>query len=134
MIVDTSAIIAVLRREQGHELLEECLASAEAPRVGAPSEVEASIVLESRLGGRGRLILARFLADSGIETVPFTAEHAALAADAYSWFGKRRHPAKLNFGDCCTYAVARLAGEPLLCVGDDFTRTDLELVPLGDET
>jgi ribonuclease VapC len=73
------------------------------------------------------------LQENSIETVAFGEAHASLALDAYSRLGKRRHPAALNFGDCCTYAVASAAGEPLLCLGDDFTRTDLLLVSLGTE-
>ncbi len=66
-----------------------------------------------------------------METVAFDEAHASAALDAYSRFGQGRHPAALNFGDCCTYAVAFVAGEPLLCVGDDFARTDLLLVSRG---
>jgi len=75
--------------------------------------------------------LARFLQEDSVQTVTFDEARASVALDAYSRFGKGRHPAALNFGDCCTYAVACLAGEPLLCIGDDFARTDLLLVGLG---
>ncbi len=66
-----------------------------------------------------------------MQTVTFDEAHASVALDAYSRFGEGRHPAALNFGDCCTYAIASLAGEPLLCIGDDFARTDLLLVSLA---
>ena len=131
MIVDTSAIVAILRKEQWHEWLEERLADAPAPRIGAPTQLEAGMVLTGRLGARGRTVLARFLQDNSIVSVPFTDEHTRVALDAFAHFGKGRHPAKLNMGDCFSYATARIAGEPLLCVGDDFPQTDLEIVSLG---
>ena len=76
--------------------------------------------------------IGAFPSENGIQTVAFDDEHAAVALDAYSRFGKGRHPAALNFGDCCTYATASIAGEQLLCVGDDFGQTDLPLVSLKD--
>jgi ribonuclease VapC len=89
----------------------------------------------ARFGARGKTALARFLQENAIETVAFDDAHASAALDAYSRFGKGRHPAALNFGDCCAYATASIAGEPLLCVGDDFASTDLLLVSLDpDET
>ncbi|WP_037363384.1 type II toxin-antitoxin system VapC family toxin [Amycolatopsis orientalis] len=132
MIVDSSAIVAILLREPGHDLLEERLAEATAPKIGAPTLVEAGIVLTVRLGSRGRLALARFMQDNHITVVPFTEEHSEIATDAFSQFGKGRHPAKLNLGDCHSYATAKIAGEPLLCIGDDFPQTDLELVKLEE--
>ena len=84
-------------------------------------------MLTARFGPRGKTALARFLQENSIETVAFDEGHAIAALDAYSRFGKGRHPAALNFGDCCTYAVASVAGEPLLCTGDDFATTDLVL-------
>jgi ribonuclease VapC len=131
VIVDSSAIVAVLRREAGHELIEQRLAEAAEIKIGAPTAAELGIVLTHRLGGRGRLILARFFQDNHIETIPFTAEHAEVAMDAFVQYGKGHHPAKLNMGDCFTYATAKVAGEPLLCVGDDFPQTDLPLVELA---
>jgi ribonuclease VapC len=74
------------------------------------------------------LILDAFLVESGIRTIPFGDAHWIVSLDAFARFGKGRHPAALNLGDCLTYAVAKLSGEPLLCTGDDFARTDLSLV------
>src|ERR1700728_8369 len=103
--------------------------------IGAPTRLETGIVLTARFGPRGKTALARFLQENSIETVAFREEHASVALDAYSRFGKGRHPAALNFGDCCTYAVASVADEPLLCRGNDFGQTDLALVSLdADET
>ncbi|GAA1791078.1 type II toxin-antitoxin system VapC family toxin [Luedemannella flava] len=128
MIVDSSALCAILLREPGWEPLLECLVMANGPvGAGAPTLTETGIVLAARVGPQGKTLLARFTQESGIREVPFTAEHWPVATDAYLRFGKGRHPAALNFGDCLTYAVAYLAGEPLLCVGDDFPRTDLTI-------
>ncbi|MET9265959.1 type II toxin-antitoxin system VapC family toxin [Amycolatopsis sp. NPDC004079] len=132
MIIDSSAIVAILLREPGHDRLEERLAEATAPRIGAPTLVEVGVVLTVRLGSRGRLALARFMQDNRITVVPFTEEHTEIATDAFSQFGKGRHPAKLNLGDCHSYATAKISGEPLLCIGDDFPQTDLELVELEE--
>ncbi|MFG1644952.1 type II toxin-antitoxin system VapC family toxin [Amycolatopsis sp. NPDC049252] len=131
MIIDSSAIVAILRQEPDHERLEERLAEADSAKIGAPTLVEVGIVLTTRLGARGRLVLARFLQDNHIATVPFTEEHADVAIEAFKQYGKGHHPAKLNMGDCYSYATAKIAREPLLCIGDDFPQTDLELVKLG---
>ncbi|HZD00338.1 MAG TPA: type II toxin-antitoxin system VapC family toxin [Actinomycetes bacterium] len=109
----------------------EALAASEQAGIGAPTVVETSMVLCARLGRAGKTLLARFLEEAEIEVVEFTAEHWTVAADAFIRHGKDRHQAGLNFGDCMTYAVARLAGEPLLCRGDDFPATDLELASLA---
>jgi ribonuclease VapC len=127
VIVDSSAVVAILLREPGYARLRDRLAAAEQVRVGAPTVTESSLVLCSRLGRAGKTLLARFLQEAEIEVVAFTAEHWTVAADAFIAYGKGRHRAGLNFGDCMAYAVARLAGEPLLCLGDDFPTTDLEL-------
>lgn len=128
MIVHSSAIVAILLREPGYEELLVALADAEQPGVGAPTLVETGIVLVARVGVAGKTLLARFVQESGMRVVPFGQDHWTLAVDAYNRFGKGRHPAALNFGDCLTYATARLAGQPLLCLGADFAKTDLTLV------
>jgi ribonuclease VapC len=128
MIIDSSAILAVIGKEPGYERIVHELAAAPMTRIGAPTRLEAGIVLTARFGPRGKTALARFLQENSIETLAFGEDHAGIALDAFSRFGKGRHPAALNFGDCCTYAVASVAGEPLLCTGDDFTKTDLRVV------
>ncbi|MBV9013101.1 MAG: type II toxin-antitoxin system VapC family toxin [Pseudonocardiales bacterium] len=128
MIVDSSALVAILLAEPGHQVLVDHLARAPVVGVGAPTLAETGIVLTAHLGVVGRSLLARLLHEVGAETVPCTAAHWPVAVDAFTRYGKRRHPAGLNFGDCLTYATCRLAGRPLLCVGDDFPQTDLELV------
>lgn len=130
MIIDSSAILAVIGKEPGYERIIHALATSQGTQIGAPTRLETGIVLMARFGPRGKTALSRFLQENATITVAFGEEHAALALDAYSRFGKGRHPAALNFGDCCTYAVASLVGEPLLCVGDDFAKTDLPLVRL----
>lgn len=127
MIVDSSAIVAIMLKEPGYERLRGHLAAAIQVGIGAPTVVESSLVLCARLGHAGKTLLARFLQEAEIEVVAFGAEHWTVAADAYLVYGKGRHRAGLNFGDCMTYAVAKLAGEPLLCLGDDLPATDLEV-------
>lgn len=95
--------------------------------VGAPTLTEAGIVSGSRLGFECR-DLPQLLAHFEMQIIPFEPLHAEEALRAYDKFGKGRHKAGLNYGDCLTYAVARLSQEPLLCVGDDFRQTDLALV------
>lgn len=128
MIVDSSALVAILLAEPGRQILVDHLASAAVVGVGAPTLAETGIVLTARIGVAGRSLLARLLDEAGIETVPFTAAHWPIAVDAFARYGKRRHPTGLNFGDCLTYATCRLAGRPLLCTGDDFRRTDLAVL------
>lgn len=127
MIVDSSALVAVLLREPGHEAVLERLEAEPATGVGASTLVETGIVLAARLGVSGRTLLARFVQETELVVVPVSEEHWGVAVEAFLRFGKGRHPARLNDGDCLTYAVARLAGEPLLCIGDDFAQTDLDL-------
>lgn len=127
MILDSSAIVAVLLRQRDHEPLVERLAAADVIGVGAPTLGETGIVLGARLGATGKSLLARFVEESGSLVIPFGDEHWRVAVDAFLRFGKGRHPAALNFGDCLTYATAQIAQRPLLCVGDDFARTDIEL-------
>jgi ribonuclease VapC len=131
MIIDTSAVIAIIGKEPDYELLERALVSTGERRIGAPSYLEAGMVVLGRWGHRGKTLLARLLQERGVEVIPFTDEHANIALDAFNRFGKGRHKAGLNFGDCMAYATAYVAREPLLSVGDDFPHTDLALVDLG---
>jgi ribonuclease VapC len=134
MVVDSSALVAVVMAEQPAAAVFQTMIDASALSVGAPSLVEASMVLDGRLadpqhGSSSRLTL--LVARLEMEVLPFGADHWPVAWAAFLRFGKGHHPAGLNLGDCLTYAVAKLARRPLLCVGDDFARTDLELVPLA---
>ncbi|HMD09981.1 MAG TPA: type II toxin-antitoxin system VapC family toxin [Candidatus Acidoferrum sp.] len=125
MIVDSSALLAILLREPGSDVFDEAIVAATAARISAPTFVEVSIVLESRTGAQGVLLWESMLRESRIAIEPFTEEHAFLARQAFSDYGKGRHPAGLNFGDCFSYALAKATGEPLLFKGDDFRKTDV---------
>jgi ribonuclease VapC len=127
VIVDSSAVVAILLEEPGHEDLVAKLGAARTAAIGAPTLTECGIVLTARLGARGRVLLNEFVARFGLIEVPFGERHWRVALDAYETFGKGRHPASLNFGDCMSYAVARVANRPLLCIGNDVSRTDLPL-------
>jgi ribonuclease VapC len=124
VIVDASALVALLLREPGWERIADALTAHAVVAIGAPTLTETAIVLHAK--GAPPSLLPALLQRAGIEVVPFTEHHATLAADAYATYGRGRHAASLNFGDCMTYAVARAAHAPLLFVGDDFARTDLE--------
>lgn len=131
VIVDSSALLSMIFAEPAGELVEELLQSSVALGIGAPTLTEVSLVLGSRLGRDPMPILGRLLQEFGMVVVPFSKEHWGEATEAFMRFGKGRHPAALNFGDCMTYAVAKLSDQALLALGDDFRQTDLELVPLG---
>jgi len=125
VILDSSAVIAIVLREVGWEGLVDKLASEPTCAIGAPTLVETGLVLTAKIGPRAHVTLSRFLQEAGVTIIPFADDHWRVAVDAYVRFGKGRHPAGLNFGDCLTYAVARLADRPLLFVGTDFRKTDL---------
>jgi ribonuclease VapC len=127
MIVDSSALVAMVLREAGHELLIDKLSSTTQAGIGAPTLVETAIVLSARLRRDARGAVARMIQELGIEIVPFADTHYGIAVDAWLRFGKGRHPAALNFGDRLTYAVAKVTMRPLFCTGDGFAKMDLEL-------
>jgi ribonuclease VapC len=127
VILDTSAILAIVYREPEHAEFLRKIGAASTVGIGAPTMVETEIVLAARLGKQGRGLLSSLVQRAGIAVVPFDPMHVELAVDAWLRFGKGRHSAALNFGDCLAYATARLAGRPLLCKGNDFARTDLPL-------
>ena len=127
MIIDSSAILAIFFREKEAEALLSTILEADFAGIGSPTAAETGLVLTSRLRTNATGSLLRFFEETGIEIVPFGDLHWQRAIDAYARFGKGRHPAALNFGDCMTYATATLARQPLLCRGDDFQKTDLDL-------
>ena len=128
MIIDSSVIVAIFFRENGAEGLLSTIVDADFAGIGSPTAAETGLVLTARLGRNATGSLLRFFEETGIEIVPFTGFHWQRAIDAYARFGKGRHPAALNFGDCMTYATASLARQSLLCRGNDFRKTDLDLV------
>jgi ribonuclease VapC len=125
MIIDSSALVAILRNEPDAERMTRSIAGAATRVVSAGNLLEAGIVIEAKLGDQGARDLDLYLLKLGIEVVPFTPRQADLARKAYRRFGKGRDPAGLNFGDCVAYALAKESGEPLLFKGNDFSRTDI---------
>ena len=126
MIVDTSALVAIALREPGFESVAETLIGSRNRSMSSVSVLEYSMVLSRKPGWDNAQRIAESLEQWQIMTIEFTGAHAHEAIAADQRFGKGRHPAKLNFGDCAAYATAKLAGEPLLYVGGDFALTDVE--------
>ncbi|MDB5362855.1 MAG: PilT protein-like [Rhodospirillales bacterium] len=127
IVLDTSAVIAILLGEPAAASLAEAI-QRNAPRLlSAASLVEASQVIESRKGEAGGRELDLLIYRAGIEIVPVDAVQAEVARAAFRQFGKGRHPAGLNYGDCFSYALAKVSEAPLLFVGEDFSRTDLAI-------
>ena len=127
MIVDTSAVVAILRDESDAGELAAAIESAVVRRVSAATYVEVAIVIDSNRSALLSNLLDSFLARSFISIEPLTVEQARMAREAYRDYGKGRHRAGLNFGDCFAYALAKDKGEPLLFKGDDFRKTDVEV-------
>lgn len=126
MIVDTSAVMGIVLNEPGADRLVALLMDAHQPKMSAPTAVEVNAVLVRRLRPEDQRRVEGLIGLWGIEVVPFDAEQALLASAAYRDFGRGSgHPAKLNLGDCFSYALARVTGEPLLYIGDDFSHTDV---------
>lgn len=125
MILDTSAVLAVVFGEPGFEQFVEAIAAAAVCRISTASFVEVSVIAESRMGDPGLRQCDAFFRDSQILLEPVTEPQALLARQCYSDYGKGRHPAGLNFGDCFSYGLAKALGEPLLFKGHDFRRTDI---------
>ena len=126
MIVDASAILAILLGEPDAERYEDAIAAAWPRRMSAVALLEAAMVVESRGGAEAGYELDALLERAEIELAPVTSEHANAARRAWRRYGKGNHPAGLNFGDCLVYALAEATGEPLLYKGRDFDRTDIE--------
>ena len=128
MVIDTSVFLAVLGNEPDRQALVDEIEAAAVRRMSAATLVEASMVVESRWGAEGLRYLDRFIETAGIEVMPVDLAQARIARQAFSDFGKGRHPAALNYGDCFVYALARQTGEPLLSKGNDFPRTDVGMI------
>ena len=126
MIIDSSAVVAILLDEPQAEQHTEAIAGAAQRRMSAATYLEAAIVAESKGGAEGARFLDRLLESARVELVPVTVEQGQAAREAWRRFGKGNHPATLNFGDCFAYALAKTTGEPLLYQGDDFALTDIE--------
>jgi ribonuclease VapC len=125
MVIDTSALLAILQDEPERRAFNEAIEAAESRLLSVASFVEVSIVLEARHGAEGVRVLDQFVERATIEVTGVDLEQGKAAREAFSRFGKGRHRAGLNFGDCFSYALATLRGEPLLYKGDDFSHTDV---------
>jgi ribonuclease VapC len=125
LILDSSAILSVLFEEEGHGRVADKLDTASILAIGAPTLFETGMVAVGAFDLHGRALVSQFLERWNVLVTPFEARHWRVAADAFVRYGKGRHPARLNYGDCMTYATARLAEMPLLYVGGDFGQTDI---------
>lgn len=128
VVVDASAILAILLGDEDAESYARVIAEGGRVLMSAFSLLECGIVIEARKGEFGGCELDLLIARAGIQVVALAPEQVALARDAWRRYGKGRHRASLNIGDCCSYALAKHAGEPLLFKGDDFRQTDIEVV------
>lgn len=126
MIIDTSALLAILLDEPDAGRYEDAIVTAWPRRMSAIALLEAAMVVESRGGAKAGHELDVLLEKAAVELVPVTSEHVSAARHAWRRFGKGNHRASLNVGDCFAYALAKTTGEPLLFKGKDFARTDVE--------
>ena len=129
MIVDSSALLAVFRKEPEARRISDAILSSGGCWISSGNLLESAMVAEGRQGDAAAAEFDDLIAELEIEVLPFTAEQAMLAREAFRRFGKGRDPARLNFGDCMAYALAKDRGEPLLFKGDDFSKTDIEPAP-----
>jgi ribonuclease VapC len=132
MVLDTSALLAILMAEPEAEGFAVAIEHDPIRLISAGSMLETAIVAESRWGDAGGRELDLFLFKAGISVMPVDGEQVEIARQAFRLFGKGRHPAGLNFGDCFAYALSRVSGQPLLFKGDDFAHTDLDRVEVTE--
>ena len=125
MVIDTSAVIAILQQEAEAQRFAELIAGDRYRLMSAVSQLESAIVIGRRYGVTGQTQLTALLRTHAISVIPFTPAQAEAAKTAYFSYGKGHHSARLNMGDCCSYALAKITGEPLLFKGDDFSQTDI---------
>ncbi len=128
MVIDSSAFLAILLGEPEASAFRMALGADATRLTSSASVLETAMVMLSRFGEPGAAELQAFLRVADVQSASFGPEHLGIAIEAFRRFGKGRHPAALNFGDCFSYALAKTAGEPLLFKGDDFSRTDIERV------
>jgi len=128
MVIDTSAVIAILHDEPERRQFLDAVEGAAARLMSVATFVETSMVVEGRRGAQGLRLYDRLAQRLAIELVPVDVEQGQVARDAFSRYGRGRHPASLTLGDCFTYALASVASEPVLCKGDDFAQTDIAVV------
>jgi len=128
MVIDSSAIIAILLGEPEAETFAQAIVRDPKRLMSAFSALETGIVIEAKKGEAGGREFELLLHRAKIEIIPFDLEQYEIAMEAWRKYGKGRHPAGLNIGDCCSYALAKYSGEPLLFKGEDFSRTDIPSV------
>jgi ribonuclease VapC len=128
LVIDTSAVVALLEEEETASGLRSALAADDVRLISTVSVLEATCVLGARRGPAAVLELTLFFSEFHLEQSPFDNEQLSIAQKAWLLYGRGRHPAKLNFGDCASYALAQSKGEPLLFVGGDFSQTDVRAV------
>lgn len=126
MVIETSALLAILLNEPERRGFNERIAGADTRLMSSASFVETAIIIEIRKGASGARDLDLFMHQAAVEVVAVDYNQAQIARRAYRTYGKGRHPAGLNFGDCFAYALAKASGEPLLFKGGDFSQTDLK--------
>ncbi|MGI8771944.1 MAG: type II toxin-antitoxin system VapC family toxin [Acidobacteriaceae bacterium] len=129
MVIDSSAVLAILLQEEDAKVFSRTVEEHTFRFLSAVSYVEVMCVAEGRKGRLGEDDIIRFFRDSGVSIVPFDESMARVAVKAFQRFGKGRHPAQLNFGDCMVYALARSLNQPILCKGNDFRQTDIACLP-----
>lgn len=129
MVIDTSALVALLEEEETASGLRAALAADDVRLISTVSVLEATCVLGARRGPAAVLELTLFFSEFHFQQAPFDNEQLSIAQKAWLLYGRGRHPAKLNFGDCASYALAQSKGEPLLFVGGEFSQTDVRVAP-----
>jgi ribonuclease VapC len=134
MVIDTSSILAIFLAEPERQGFLELIVQSERRVISAANVVETGIVLEAKRGEAASREFDLFLLRAGIEVAPVEGEQAGLARAALRKYGKGRHRAGLNFGDCFAYALAKFLDEPLLAKGTDFFRTDIKMVSSGSKS
>jgi ribonuclease VapC len=131
MVIDTSALVAMLNDEPEAERFEAAVEADHVRLMSTASYLETAIVIETRLGEPGGRELDLWLHRAAVDLVGVDADQADAARVAYRWYGRGRHRAGLNYGDCFSYALAKVSGQPLLFKGDDFAHTDIGVVLAG---
>ena len=126
MIVDTSALLAVIFNEPDEPRVAAAMVDAASLRMSAANWVEAALVVDSRRSPRAKARFEDLIEELGVELMPVTIEAASLSRIAHVDYGRGNHPARLNYGDCFAYALAKMTGEALLFIGSDFAQTDIE--------
>lgn len=131
IVVDASALIAILDKEPNAAWYAEAVAEADPPLISAATLLEVNIVMLNRHGARAARMVDRLIQEAGFQVESFTAQHSQLAREAYARYGKGQQSAGLNYGDCFSYALAKATGLPLLFKGQDFSKTDIIPVEIG---